>query len=203
MTYDTVVFDLGNVLIAWEPALAFHGVLDPDDVPAFLEEVDFPAWNHAQDSGRSWADGVADLASRFPHHRVAIEAYVPNFASTLREMPAATAVLHELAARGVRLLALTNWSAELFGHARDRFAFLEEFEGIVVSGQERVAKPDRRVFEVLLRRYEVDPGHAVFVDDSAVNVAAACAVGLRGVRFVDAPALRRELVAAGLLPPDT
>lgn len=203
MTYDTVVFDLGNVLIAWEPALAFSGVLDPDDVPAFLEEVDFPAWNHAQDSGRSWADGVAELAAAFPHHRTAIEAYVPNFASTLRELPASTAVLHELAAGGVRLLALTNWSAELFGHARDRFAFLEEFEGIVVSGEEGVAKPDRRVFEVLLGRYRVDPRRAVFVDDSAVNVAAARSVGLHGVRFEDPPTLREDLVAAGLLPPAT
>ena len=202
-TPDTVVFDLGNVLIRWDPAPAFHGVLDPDDVPAFLDEIDFAAWNHQQDAGRSWDEAVRELTARHPHHADVIAAYVPNFLDTLEEMPDTVAVLEELQEVGVRLLALTNWSAELFAVARKEFAFLDLFEGIVVSGEERVAKPDPRVFEILLERYHVEGARALFVDDSAANVAAARQAGLRGVVFTDAVALREQLRAARVVEPRT
>jgi 2-haloacid dehalogenase len=202
-TPETVVFDLGNVLIRWDPAPAFHGVLDPDDVPAFLDEIDFAAWNHEQDAGRSWDEAVRELTARHPHHADVIAAYVPNFLDTLQEMPDTVALLGELQEAGVRLLALTNWSAELFAVARKEFAFLDLFDGIVVSGEERVAKPDPRVFEILLERYGVDGARALFVDDSPANVAAARQAGLRGVVFTDVAAFRDELQAAGLIQPRT
>lgn len=200
---SVVVFDLGNVLIRWDPVRAFHGVLDPDDVPAFLAEIDFSGWNHHQDAGRPWQEAEEELSARFPHRGAAIRAYAPNFRATLEAMPESVALLEELSDRGVRLLALTNWSAELFGTARDTFPFLSAFEGIVVSGEERLAKPDRRLYEVLLRRYRVAPSSALFVDDSAANVGAAEEVGLKGHLFTSAAALRAELVEAGLLPAAT
>jgi 2-haloacid dehalogenase len=109
------------------------------------------------------------------------------------------AILEELHAAGTRLVALTNWSAELFPHAEAAFDFLALFEGIVVSGREGVAKPDPAVFDLLLSRYDLDPGNTVFVDDSPANVAAAAAVGLTALVFTGADRLRADLSRLGLL----
>ena len=198
---DTVVFDLGNVLIRWDPAAAFSSVLDAAEVPAFLEEVGFAAWNQQQDAGRPWGEAVRDLSGRFPHRAEAIASYVPNFRSTLEEMPKSVDVLRDLQRTGVRLLALTNWSSELFEVARGGFEFLDVFEGIVVSGEEGVAKPERELFEILLARYHLEPSRALFVDDSAANVETARDVGLHGLVFTGAAELRRELEQRGLLAP--
>lgn len=198
---DTVVFDLGNVLIRCDPAAAFSSVLDAAEVPAFLEEVGFAAWNQQQDAGRPWGEAVRDLSGRFPHRAEVIASYVPNFRSTLEEMPESVAVLRDLQRGAVRLLALTNWSSELFELARTGFDFLGIFEGIVVSGEEGVAKPERQLFEILLTRYHVEPSRALFVDDSLVNVETARDVGLQAVVFTSAPQLRRELEERGLLAP--
>lgn len=197
---STVVFDLGGVLIDWDPTLAFTGVLDPADVPAFLEEVGFAEWNHLQDSGRSFADGVAELSARFPHRAQAIAAYGENWQATLTgELHETVEVVDELERDGVRLLALTNWSHETFPWARATFPVLSRFEGVVVSGDEGVAKPDPRIFAILLDRYGVEPGDAVFVDDRRDNVEAARALGLHGLVFTDAATLRTDLERLGLL----
>ena len=200
--HDTVVFDLGNVLVAWDPRLLYRQLL-PDDaaVESFFAEVDFAAWNHAQDAGRPFAGAVAEQAARFPHRRELLAAYQERFAETLDgPIEGSVAILHELHARGVRLLALTNWSAETFPVARESFDFLKVFEGVVVSGEEGVAKPDPRVFEILLGRYEVDPARAVYVDDSPRNVVAADEAGLTALHFTDPARLRADLVGLGLLP---
>ena len=171
------------------------------DSPDFLTEVDFAGWNHAQDAGRPFAQAVAEQAARFPHRRELLAAYQDRFAETLGgPIEGSVEILQELRERPVRLLALTNWSAETFPVARDSFAFLQAFEGIVVSGEEGVAKPDPEVFEIVLRRYDVDPARAVYVDDSPRNVAAAAELGLTALHFTGAHALRAELVDLGLLP---
>lgn len=200
--FDTVVFDLGNVLIAWDPRRLYRTLLPDDDaVEEFLREVDFAGWNHAQDAGRPFAQAVAEQAARFPHRRELLAAYQDRFAETLGgPIEGSVEILQELRERPVRLLALTNWSAETFPVARDSFAFLQAFEGIVVSGEEGVAKPDPEVFEIVLRRYDVDPARAVYVDDSPRNVAAAAELGLTALHFTGAHALRAELVDLGLLP---
>lgn len=196
----TVVFDLGGVLLGWDPTLAFVDVLDPGEVHAFLDEVGFAEWNHLQDSGRSYADGAAELAARFPHRAQAIAAYGDNWQATITgELTDSVEVVDELHRDGVRLLALTNWSHETFPWARETFAVLRRFEGIVVSGDERLAKPDPQIFRVLLDRYGVDPREAVFVDDRHDNVEAARALGLHGLVFTDAPTLRADLLRLGLL----
>lgn len=196
---DTVVFDIGNVLLAWDPAMAFAGVLDPTELEEFMAEVDFAAWNHAQDAGRTWADGLADLEMRHPHRAQDARLYVERYRETVTgEVEGTAEVVAELAAAGTRLLALTNWSAETFPWARATFDVLARFEGIVVSGDERLAKPDPALFALLVERYALDPTSTVFVDDSPVNVAAAEVAGLGALRFVDAPTLRRDLRALGL-----
>lgn len=202
-TFSAVVFDLGGVLIDWDPRYLYRRLLPDDDaVERFLQEVDFAAWNHRQDAGASWAEAVEAHSARHPHRRELLAAYPARFRETLGgEVPGTTDVLRELHDAGVRLLALTNWSAETFPQARELFDFLDLFEDIVVSGEEQLAKPDPAVFRLLLDRHRLDPGATVFVDDSAANVAAAAGAGLVALRFRDAATLREQLQALGLLPP--
>ena len=196
----TVVFDLGGVLIDWDPRHLYRRLLPEAEVEPFLEEIGFAAWNHAQDAGGSWTTAVDELAARHPEYRELIAAYPARFSETLAgPVRGSVEVLRDLHAAGVRLLALTNWSAETYPYAEATFEFLTLFEDIVVSGVEGVAKPDPAIFRLLLERYGLNPAATVFVDDSLVNVAAAAAAGLRGVLFQDADALRADLSRLGLL----
>ena len=196
----TVVFDLGGVLIEWDPRRLYRRLLPEDQVEPFLDEIGFAAWNHAQDAGRSWATAVDELTARYPQHRELIAAYPARFPETLGgPVPGSVEVLRDLHAAGVRLLALTNWSAETYPHAEATFEFLTLFEDIVVSGAEGIAKPDPAVFALLVDRYRLDPAATVFVDDSPANVAAAAAAGFRALRFTAADTLRADLSRLGLL----
>ena len=196
----TVVFDLGGVLIDWDPHYLYRQLLPPDEVQPFLDEVGFAEWNHEQDAGGSWVEAVERHSARHPHRRDLLAAYPERFAETMSgPVPGTVELLRELHTDGVRLLALTNWSAETFPHALARFDFLALFEGILVSGVERVAKPDPRVFRLLVERYDLDPAATVFVDDAARNVAAGSEAGLRAVLFRGADQLRRDLSRLGLL----
>jgi 2-haloacid dehalogenase len=199
---NTVVFDLGGVLIDWDPRYLYRRLMPEDEVDAFLDEIGFESWNHAQDAGGSWADAVAAHAALHPHRRELIEAYPARFVDTLGGPIAGTvAVLEELHAAGVRLLALSNWSAETFQVARREYAFLDLFDGIVVSGEEQVAKPDPRIFAILIERHRLDAGRTVFIDDSAANITAARTAGLVTIHFESPGRLREQLVQVGLLPP--
>jgi len=197
---DAVVFDLGGVLVDWDPRLLYRTMLGSDEeIAAFFDEVDFAGWNHRLDAGeRTWAEAVADLGTRFPHRRELLAAYPERFAETIGGVIDGTVrLVEELHGAGVRLLALTIWSAELVRHARERFAFLRLFEAVIVSGEERLAKPDPRIFELLLTRHRLDPAGTVFVDDREVNVEAARAAGMTGLVFTDPDQLRRDLARVG------
>jgi 2-haloacid dehalogenase len=204
MATDAVVFDLGGVLIDWDPRLLYRKLLaDEAAVEEFLATVCTPEWNAEQDRGRPFAEAVAELVERHPAHAAAITAYHERWTEMLGgEIPGTVAVLAELRAAGVPLYALSNWSAETFRLTRGRFPFLEWFDGLVVSGEEGVTKPDRRVFELLIERFGLVPAATLFVDDSAANVTAARDLGLDAVRFRDAAGLRRDLTARGLLDGD-
>ena len=198
---DTVVFDLGNVLVRWEPERAWAD-LDPARVAAFHERVDFPPWNLAMDGGRTTAASVADVAAAAPGHEAVAQTYVDRFLDTLAgPVPGTRAVVEELDRAGVRLLALTNWSAELFERARpllEEVVGLSTFEAVVVSGVEGLTKPDPALFRRLLERFDLDASRTAFVDDARRNVDGAAAVGLQAVRFTGADALRAELAGRGL-----
>lgn len=201
MTYPTVVFDLGNVLIRWDPRPALAAGVGDAEAARLLaaEDFDFAAWNAAQDAGRTFADGVAEVARSHPHWAEHVAAYGPNFAASITgEVEDTVRVLRDLHGAGVPLVALTNWAAETFPHARERFDFLELFDDIVVSGEERVAKPDPAIFEILARRAGRPLTECVFVDDSPANVEAAAAAGMDAIRFTDTGHLRGDLRARGL-----
>ena len=201
---NTVVFDLGGVLIDWDPRYLYRRLMPEDEVDDFLDEIGFAEWNRGQDAGGSWAEAVAAHAALHPRRRELIEAYPQRFADTLGDAIAGTvAILDELHAAGVPLLALTNWSGETFQVAHRTYPFLDLFDGIVVSGEEQVAKPDPRIFSVLLARYGLVAADTVFIDDSPANVTAARAAGLVTIHFESPARLREQLVESGVLPPAT
>jgi 2-haloacid dehalogenase len=195
------VFDLGGVLIDWDPRYLYRKLLaDEGEVEEFLATVCTPEWNAEQDRGRPFAEGVAELVERHPAHAAAIAAFHDRWPEMLGgDIPGAVELLAELRATGLPLYALTNWSAETFVAARERFAFLDWFDGLLVSGEERIIKPDPAIFELLLDRFGLDPGSTLYVDDSEANVAAAAALGLDAVRFTGPGQLRRDLAARRLL----
>ncbi len=199
----TAVFDLGGVVVVWDPVPAVAAAVGQERAQQFVHggEFDFWAWNHAQDAGRSFADGEASARATHPHLAEEIAAYRPHFARALRGLvPGTPAILQDLHARGVRLVALTNWSAETFRHAPETYPeVFALFDDVIVSGVEGVAKPDPAIFEVLGRRLGHSIDGVLFVDDAEANVAAARAAGMDAVRFTDAASLSEDLVRRGLL----
>jgi 2-haloacid dehalogenase len=199
---SVAIFDLGGVLLEWDPRHLYRKLFDGDDAAMehFLANVCTTQWNERQDAGRSFAEATQEL---LPHHADKIE-LIEAFGKRFDEMvPGAiegsVEVLAELKGRGVPLYAITNWSAETFPPFRKRFEFLSWFQAIVVSGNEGVMKPDARIFNVLFDRHAVVPSSAVFIDDVARNAAAAEALGIHGIHFRSPDQLRRELVSVGIL----
>ncbi len=198
----TVVFDIGGVLVDWDPRHLYRKLFprDPEGMERFLAEVCTMEWNSGQDAGRSWAEATALLKSEHPAEAERIDAYHLRWEETLGgPIGGAVDILRELKAAGRPLYGLTNWSHETFPIGRDRFDFLGWFDGIVVSGEERLVKPDPRIYRLLMERYELRPEELVYVDDNARNTEAAAALGLHGIHFTGPEALRAELVALGLI----
>jgi 2-haloacid dehalogenase len=202
LAVKAVVFDLGGVLIDWDPRYLYRKLLaDEAAVEEFLATVCTPEWNAELDRGRPFAEGVAELVERHPVHAAAIAAYHERWPEMLGgDIPGTVELLAELRAAGVPLFALTNWSAETIGFARARFEFLGWFDGVVVSGEERLVKPDPRLFRRLLDRFGLAAEATLFVDDAPANVAAARRLGLDAVHFTGPGQLRRDLTGRGLLP---
>ena len=196
-----IVFDLGGVLIDWNPRHLYRKLFDDEAaMERFLEEVCHHAWNLEQDRGRSFADAIEEAAMRHPDQRAMIEAYHTRWDEMLAgEIEGSVTILEELAARAYELHALTNWSAETFPAARARFAFLERFRTILVSGDERLIKSDARIFQLLLERIAHPARRCIYIDDSEPNVAGAAALGFDAIHFTSPPALRAALADRGLL----
>src|SRR6476620_8662367 len=191
-----VVWDLGNVLIDWDPYAAIAAGVGPVEARRFLDadDFDFMAYNHGPDSGLDWDTAEAEVARTHPHWLEHARAYRSHFpASLLGEVPGSVGVVRDLHSAGVPLWGLTNWSHELFPHGGAAFPFLGLLEDVVVSGTEGVAKPDPAVFEIVRRRTGHPLDRLVFVDDRPDNVAAAAAAGMDALVFTDAGRLRADL----------
>lgn len=196
-----VVFDLGNVLLRWDPRFLFRKIFDDEArMEWFLAHVCNHDWNLEQDRGRSLAEGVALLKPRFPEYAGAIEAYHRRWSETLGGAIGGTvAILDDLHARGTALYALTNWNGDTFRLTRGRHAFLTKFRDIVVSGDEGLLKPDPAIYRLLLARNGLDASQSLFIDDSPANVKGAEAAGMKGYHFTTPEALRTHLQRTGLL----
>lgn len=198
---DTVVFDLGGVLVDWNPRHLYRKVFNGDEatMEAFLSGICNSAWNEQQDRGRPWAEAIDEAIALHPLHEPHIRAYRERWDEMLGGALEETVhVLNALHRSGVRLLALTNWSAETFHVAEERFEFLEKFEGVLVSGREGMMKPEPEIFQLLIRRYGLVPSRTLFIDDVQKNVDAAVSQGMHAVRFVSAGQLHHDLKQFGL-----
>ncbi len=196
------VFDLGGVLIDWNPRYMYRKLFAGDEAAMehFLATVCTQSWNEKQDAGRTFAEGCAILKKDHPEQSQLIDAWFPRYDEMFGgAIQGSVAILSELRTRKVPLYALSNWSTETFPVALRLFNFLHWFQGVLLSGEARLLKPDPRLFQLLLQRYTIDPKHVVYVDDHARNVEAARKLGMHGIHFTDPAALRRELSLLGLL----
>lgn len=196
----TAVFDVGNVLIRWDPFRVYREMI-PDEAKRhwFLQNVCTAAWNLEQDRGRSWEEGVALLVASHPEWEAQIRAYDERWHEAVPGLiEDSVAVLEDLKARGDKVYAITNFSREKWAECLIRFPFLQSFDGVVVSAHEGVIKPDPAIYRILFERYDLAPQDCIFIDDSAKNIETARAVGMQGIHFVEPIDLREELARRGV-----
>jgi 2-haloacid dehalogenase len=198
---DAVVFDLGGVLLDWNPRYLYRQLFEDEaEMERFLAEVCTMSWHAEHDRGLAFAESAARLAAAHPAHADLIWAWGQRSEEMIAgPIEGSVALLDQLRQRGVRLLALTNMERETYPLRRERFAFMRWFEGTVVSSAEGLIKPDPRIFSRLVERYELTPERTLFIDDSSRNVDAARGVGLRAVHFTGPRRLQAILEQHGLL----
>ncbi len=195
-----VVFDIGNVLIHWDPKVLYRKIFTSEtEVEHFLTRILPPEWNLEQDRGRSWAEAEAERIALFPDHEPHIRAFRARWRETVPHAIEGTVqILRQLKAAGVPLYAITNFAADTLDEAKTIYPFLaESFIDIVVSGDEKLLKPDPAIFQVLLRRQKLQAQDCVFVDDSPKNVTAAAALGFHALHFTGPETFGEELRALG------
>ncbi|HJU14962.1 MAG TPA: HAD family phosphatase [Stellaceae bacterium] len=199
---NTVIFDLGGVLLDWNPRHLYRRLFAADEAAMehFLATVCTSAWNRQQDAGRPCAEACALLAAEHPDKAALIDAYYTRHLDMIAgAIEGTVAILSELRAREVPLYFLSNYSAETYPLVRARYDFLSWFAGGIVSGEHGVIKPDPAIYRLLIERHGIDPVRTVFIDDVAVNAEAARAFGIHPIHFSGADALRAELVELGFL----
>jgi 2-haloacid dehalogenase len=197
-----VVFDFGGVLIGWDPRNLYTRYFpdEPQAMEDFLAEISFMDWNAQQDKGRPFREGVALLSKQFPHHAHLINAYQENWKESITgEIEGTVQLLTMLKEKGYALYGLTNWSAETFPIVRHEFVFLELFDGIILSGEVKLIKPEHEIFELCLQRIGKPADQCLFIDDSESNIIAARKMGFDTVHFISPEHLKSELEFRQLL----
>jgi 2-haloacid dehalogenase len=200
---QAVVFDLGGVLIDWNPRHLYRKMFDGDEegMERFLSEICTPEWNVRQDEGRSFAEATEELIARHPEQAELVRAFFDRWPEMIGGAINETVeILAELKGAGREIYALSNWSAETFPHTRDRFQFLDWFDFTVISGEVGVVKPNREVFDFLLEKTGRRAEECVFIDDSLENTTAARDLGFDAIHFRSPRQLRDELMKRGILP---
>lgn len=196
-----VIFDVGRVLFDWDLRYLFAKLIaEKDELEWFVTNVVTPQWHFQHDAGRPLAAMLPELKAEFPDHAALIDAYAARFNETIPgPMPGSLELVERLAAAGVPLFAITNFGHEFWEGFRPTQPIFDRFQGIIVSGTEKLMKPDPAIYRLALDRFGIDPAGALFIDDVAANVAGAEAVGIAGHLFTDAATLERELVARAYL----
>jgi 2-haloacid dehalogenase len=202
LAVTAAVFDVGNVLYGWDPHSFLARQIPEDEARLrYIEDVDLWGWHDTLDGGRPFAEAAAELSEKFPDYAHLISAWGERFGETISDpVPGVHAIVEELDERGVPLFAITNFSADFWPSFRAKEeAFFRRFRYIVVSGEEKLLKPDPAIYYRALDRFGLKPAEALFVDDRRINIDGAEAVGMRGHLFTGAQDLRRRLDAEGLL----
>ena len=196
------VFDVGNVLYGWDPESFLSRQLPEDEARLrFIEDIGLWDWHETLDGGRGFEEAAAELSVKFPEYAHLIAAWGERFGETISDpVPGVHDIVAELDARGVPLFAITNFSADFWRPFREKEdAFFRRFRDILVSGEEKLLKPDPAIYYRALERFGLKPQEALFIDDRLINVEGAKAVGMHAHLFTDAADLRRRLEAEGLL----
>ncbi len=200
---NTIIFDLGAVLIDWNPDYLYSNLFtDEQEMKNFLATVATSDWNEEQDAGRPLHEGTELLVKQFPEHEANIRAFYGRWDEMLGEPFWDTVeIFKELKeSNKYKIYALTNWSAETFPVALARYHFLNWFDGIVVSGAEKMRKPAPEFYQILLDRHLVNPEKALFIDDNYRNIVAAEKMGIKSIHFTTAEELKKQLAELGILP---
>ena len=201
MAVRGVVFDVGNVLFSWDPRFLYKRLIDDDRaLEAFLRDVVTHEWHFQHDAGRPFAETRAELTERYPEHAELIAAWGPRFNDSVGPaVPGMIELVEELHGRDVPLFAITNFSGEFWPPFRDSQPVFARFRDVVVSGDEKLLKPHRPIYDLAIGRFGLPAETLIFIDDRAENVAGAEAAGMRGHQFRDAETLRAELNTLGLV----
>ncbi|RPJ56764.1 MAG: HAD family phosphatase [Acidobacteria bacterium] len=196
-----LIFDFGNVLVAWDPWLLYSKLLkDREALDAFLAEVRFFEWNLEQDKGRPFQEGIKELCTLFPHRSDLIQAYDERWEESIGgPIEESVSILRQLKHAGYRLYGLSNWSAEKFNLIRHRYPFFNWFDDIVLSGEVGLVKPDPRVYELMLEKIGKPASACLFIDDARHNVEVADRLGFQTIHFTSPEQLRVELEKRGVL----
>lgn len=195
-TIKAIIFDFGNVLLEWDPRLVYQRFFpnDPEGMERFLQEVNFMDWNLQQDKGRPFAEGVAILSEKFPQYATLIQAYHDHWTDSIgRSYTGTIQILEQLKQAGYPLYGLSNWSAETFPFAREKYDFFDLLDDFVISGEVGHVKPDPAIFEILLKKIGKPAHECLFVDDAFVNINQAQSLGFQTVHFQSAEQLEQSL----------
>ena len=202
MKITTVVFDIGKVLFEWDLRYLFAKLIaDKDELEFFVTHVVTPEWHFQHDAGRALDDMVAERITEFPEYAKLIAVYANRFNETIPgPVTGSLEIVQELAEIGVPLFAITNFGSEFWDMFRPTQPVFDRFQDIIVSGVEKLVKPDPAIYALALQRFGLKPGEAIFIDDNHDNVVSARNNGFAAHHFTDAASLRAELVALNLLP---
>jgi 2-haloacid dehalogenase len=194
MEINNIIFDLGGVLIDWNPRYLYRNVFHNEvEMEFFLEKICSPEWNLKQDTGRSFDEATNELANKFPQYEKEIKVYFSNWTKMIGGViEENVALLDDLKDR-YRLFGLTNWSAETFPMVFNQYPFFKKFEGIVVSGTEKIVKPDAQIYQLLLTRYGLKANESLFIDDNLENINTANKLGFKTIHLQENANLKIDL----------
>ncbi len=196
-----IIFDFGGVLVDWNPRYFYRSYFKTEEeMEFFLGNICTTEWNANQDCGHLMEDATRERVALFPEYKEAIEMYYSNWGVMLHsDIPETADFLREAKAAGYGIYGLTNWSHETIQVAYDRYPVFAEFDGIVVSGCEKLLKPDPKLYNILLERYGLKAEECVFLDDNQINVDAANVLGIKSIRFTNIDEVRPQLKELGIL----
>ena len=200
MKVENVIFDFGGVLVDWNPKYLYRNYFqDESEMEHFLRHICTDEWNLEQDRGRSLADGTRLLLEKFPEYHSLIQLYYDQWEVMLHsDIPETVSLLYQLKEK-YKIFGLTNWSAETIPIAYKRFSFFQAFDGIVVSGEEKLIKPDKKLYHLLLDRYNLKAESTIFIDDNVKNINAAEEIGLIAIHFENSSQLEAKLQSIGAI----
>ena len=196
-----IIFDLGGVLIDWNPRYLYKKIFPTEkEMEWFLANVCTTQWNTQQDAGRPFAEGIELLKSKYPEYTFAIEFYRSRWEEMLGgEIAGSVEILRNLKTRGYRVYALSNWAAETFALIKEKYGFLRAFDGIMISGEEKLVKPDPKIYARLLKKYDLHASNCIFIDYNTANISKAADLGFETILFTGSDALHRTLSSRGIL----